>query len=64
MGNNAGAIFCCKGRKGGLDSLFNDDAEGNAQSYFEYTADQSEVDMERGAALASSLKHNTDSNAK
>ena len=70
MGNSAGlkATFCCKGKRG-LESILNgsddasddnEDGEGNgggAISYFEYTADQSEVDVERGVVtLVSALK--------
>ena len=61
MGNNTSTVFCCKGRRG-LDTWLsggaaNEDAEGGIVSYFEYTADQSEVDIERGVTLVSALKN-------
>ena len=66
MGNNTSEVFCCKGRRG-LDGWLSgeakEDAEGGQVSYFEYTADQSEVDIERGVILSSALK-NSEKDAK
>ena len=68
MGNNSiRAPFCCRGRRG-FDQCLKYDTAGEDDlaaiskhgigGYFDYGADQSEVDMERGVTLVSVLKHN------
>ena len=69
MGNEGmRAPFCCRGRRGGFDACLKYDTAGEEDldavnrnggigGYFEYIADQSEVDMERGVTLVSVLKN-------
>ena len=58
MGNNNARLpFCCRGRHS-LEELFNNDKEdkNDCGVFYDYAADQSEVDIERGA-IKSALKH-------